>query len=63
MHSVLEGVWHLKLQYLRRTRVVTKGTKWTIIMIYLTACFIPDQVMFQLNKVAANGITVVKLLH
>lgn len=31
--------------------VFTKGTKQTVIMIYLTTCFIPDQVMFQLNKV------------
>lgn len=32
-------------------------------MIYLTACFIPDQIMFQLIKVTANDITVVKLFH
>lgn len=32
-------------------------------MIYLTTCFIPDQIMFQLNKVTANNITVAKLFH
>lgn len=32
-------------------------------MIYSTACFIPDQIMFQMNKVMANNITVVKLFH
>lgn len=54
MHSVLEGVRLFKLQYLRRTYVVTKGTKWTIILIYLTTCFIPDQIILQVNKITAK---------
>jgi len=32
-------------------------------MNYLTAWFIPDQVMLQFNKVTASDITVVKLFH
>lgn len=63
MLSVLEGTLLSQATTYAGHAEFTKSAKRTTIMIYVIACFIPDQVTLQLNKVTANNIPTVKLFY